>query len=219
MIISGAVPFVAALAFFASSPAPPPTTVAAVPTTAAAVPVTTLPTQPTTTTGATTTVPSGPTTTIPIPDGYVPLIDDSHTIVLAVPESWTDVNTTAFVPEEGTAAEGQPSIVASTDIQAFYTSFNVPGVSYFAVPYAEDPLTIVASYGLTSGCQTIEVKEYDDPVFVGVVQVGTDCGPQHMTWNMVVANPADHAFTAVMQVQTADPTELEVVLRTFNIAP
>jgi hypothetical protein len=206
----------AALAFAATAgttttapPAPPPTTVS----------VTTLPTQPTTT-GVTTTVPSGPTTTIPIPAGYTPLVDDSHTIVLAVPDAWQDVNTTAFIPEEGTAAEGQPSIVASPDIQQFYTSFGVPGVSYFAVPYVEDPLGLIMTYGLTAGCTSIEVKEYDDPVFVGYVQVGTDCGPLHMTWNMVTANPVgSQAFTAILQVQTADPAELETVLRTFNVAP
>lgn len=184
-------------------------------------PVTTLPTQPTTTTGVTTTVPSGPTTTIPIPAGYTPLVDDSHTIVLAVPDTWQDVNTMAFLPEEGTVPEGQPSIVASPDIQKFYTSFDVPGASFFAVPYVADPLTLISTYGLTAGCLTIEVKEYDDPYFVGFNQVGTDCGPQHMTWNMVVVNPidpTDHSHTFILQVQTADPSELEVVLRTFNVA-
>lgn len=207
------VPFIAlglvALAPFVASSesAPPPTTVAAaVPTTVAA---------------ATTTVPSGPTTTIPIPAGYVPLVDDSHTIVIAVPAAWVDVNTSAYFPaDEGSVPSvGQPSIAASPNIQSFYTSFDVPGVSYFAVPFVADPLSLLGAYGLTAGCKVLEVKEYDDPYFLGYVQVGTDCGPNHMTWNMVVANPVgSQAFTAVMQVQTADPTELETVLRTFNIA-
>ena len=183
-------------------------------------PVTTLPTAPTTTsTTTTTTMPTGPTTTIPIPAGYTPLVDDSHTIVIAVPGAWQEVNTTAFIPEEGTAAEGHPSIVASPDIEKFYTSFDVPGVSYFAVPFVADPITYIQDYGLTGGCTNIAFKEYDDPVFVGYVQIGTDCGPQHMTWNMVVANPIGSSdFTVILQVQTADPAELETVLRTFNRA-
>jgi hypothetical protein len=206
------------VAVLASAPAPttapPPTVPAAVTsTTAAGATNTTLPTQPTTT------VPTGPTTTIPIPPGYTPLIDDSHTIVIAVPDIWTDRNTAPFIPEEGTVDEGRPSIVASPNIEMFYTTFDMAGVAFFTVPYAEDPLTYVGPYGLTAGCATIEVKEYDDPVFVGVVQVGTDCGPQHMVWNMVVASPADHAFTAILQVQTANATDLETVLRTFNVAP
>lgn len=192
-------------------PPAPPTTVS----------VTTLPTQPTTTIGVTTTVPSGPTTTIPIPAGYTPLVDDTGVIVLAVPDTWQDVNLTpAMLDNEGTAvpSEGHPSIVASPDIQKFYTSFDVPGVSYFTVAYVEDPLTLLSQYGLTGGCTTMEVKEYDDPVFVGVIQIGTDCGPQHMTWNMVVASPADHSFTAVLQAQSADPDELKTLLLTFNVA-
>ena len=126
MIIQGllALTGVAALASApAPTTAPPPTVPAAVTSTTAAGAASP------TTTGATTTVPSGPTTTIPIPAGYTPLIDDSHTIVVAVPGAWQDVNTTAFLPEEGTATEGRPSIVASPDIQKFYVSFDVPGVS------------------------------------------------------------------------------------------
>lgn len=214
MIIPGLLALgMAALASFPVS-APPPS-----PTTA---PVTTLPTQPTTTVGVTTTVPSGPTTTIPIPEGYTPLIDDSHTIVIAVPGAWQDVSTAPLISEEGTvpADGGQPSIVASPDIQKFYTSFDVPGVSFFAVPYEADPLGLIGAYGLTAGCATIEVKEYDDPYFDGYVQIGTDCGSLHMTWNMVAANPVgSQAFTVIVQVQTTDPAELEVVLRTFNTAP
>jgi hypothetical protein len=195
----------------ATSPAPPDTTV----------PVTTLPTQPTTTTSTTTTttttMPTGPTTTIPIPDGYTALIDDTHLIVIAVPDAWTDINTTQFIPAEGTEADARPSIVASPDIEKFMTTFDVPGVSYFAIPFVLNPLDVVGQYGLTAGCTTIEVKEYDDPAFAGYVQVGTDCGPQHMTWNMVVANPiGKNDFSVVMEVQTADPTELETILRTFN---
>ena len=110
------------------------------------------------------------------------------------------------------------SIVAAPNIQSFYTSFDVEGVSFFTVPFAPDPLEVMHTYGLTGGCTTMEVKEYDDPIFVGVIEVGTDCGPKHMTWNMVVASPADASFTAVMQAQSADPAVLETLLRTFNTA-
>ena len=54
-------------------------------------------------------------------------------------------------------------------------------------------------------------QAYDDPVFVGVVQIGTNCGPNAMTWNMVVASPADESFTGVVQVKTADADELRTI--------
>ena len=53
-------------------------------------------------------------------------------------------------------------------------------------------------------------------MFVGVVQIGTNCGPNAMTWNMVVASPADESFTAVLQVKTANEDELLTIRRTFN---
>ena len=48
------------------------------------------------------------------------------------------------------------------------------------------------------------------------MQIGTNCGPNAMTWNMVVANPADESFTAVLQVKTANAEELRSILLTFN---
>ena len=137
--------------------------------------------------------------------------------MVAVPDTWTDVDTTPVVTE---TQEQRPYIAAAPDLASFLTSFDTPGVTYTSLPFAPDPLDVVSQYGLPSGCETLEVKTYDDPVFAGVVQVGTDCGPQHMTWNMVVAAPADHAFTALVQVQTLPDDEArDVVLRTFNIAP
>jgi hypothetical protein len=183
----------------ASSSVPPPTTTSA-PTTAPA--------------GTTTTVPAEPTTTgVPIPSGFAPLVDDTGLLLVAVPDAWGDIDTVPAQNEDGTA---RPYIAASPDLQKFFTTFDEPGLLYLALPYAEDPTALLGQYGLTSGCASMDVREYDDPVFVGVVQVGTGCGPNNMQWNMIVASPADHSFTAVLQVQTADQNELDIVRLTFN---
>ncbi len=87
---------------------------------------------------------------------------------------------------------------------------------YAAFPPTPDPVPLLEAYGARGGCDTLEVKSYEDPVFTGVVQVGTNCGPDGMTWNMVVADHMDQTYTAVVQVQTADPEELQIVLLTFN---
>jgi hypothetical protein len=152
----------------------------------------------------------------PIPEGYTVLVDDTGLIAVAVPETWTEVDTAPAANDDGTP---RPSIAASPNIQSFLTTFDTPGVWYAAFPFAPDPLVLIDSNGLNRGCETIEVKEYSDPVFVGVVQVGTNCGPQAMTWNMVVASPPNDAFTAVVQVQTTSAEELETVRLTFNVTP
>ncbi len=174
-------------------------------------PTTTIPssTTPTTTAAAN----AAPSTTAPIPPGYVPLVDDTESIVIAVPEAWTDVDT---APKNDADGIPRPYIAASPNLASFLGSFDTPGVLYVASPFAADPLTLVEEFGLQEGCETFEVKTYDDPVFVGAVQIGTNCGPNAMTWNMVVANPADESFTAVVQVKTADPDELRTIMLTFN---
>lgn len=152
----------------------------------------------------------------PIPEGYVPVIDATGALVVAVPATWTDVDPQPAV-RDGVA---QPYIAASPDLTSFLTSFDVPGAMYSAFPFTADPLVLLESHGLRAGCATFEVKTYDDPIFVGAVQVGTDCGPNHLTWNMVVASPADRSFTAVVQVQApAGDEAIEIVRRTFNVVP
>jgi len=161
-------------------------------------------------------VPVPPSEPIPIPDGYVPLVDSTGLLVVAVPDTWTDVDLLPAV-RDGIA---QPYLAASPDLTAFFSSFDVPGAMYAAFPFEDDPLELVRAYGLDGGCAALEVKTYDDPVFTGVVQVGTDCGASHMNWNMVVASPADGSFTAVVQVQALpDDGAARVVLLTFNVAP
>jgi hypothetical protein len=171
---------------------------------------------PSTAAAASTSSTTAPLSTQPIPDGYVPLIDDTGSIVVAVPEAWTDITTAPTENEDGSQ---RPYLAASPDLDSFRATFDNPGVVYSAFPFTADPLTLIDEYGLRRGCETLEVKTYEDPVFVGVVQVGTNCGPNGMTWNMVVANPADESFTALLQVQTASDDELRTVLLTFNYPP
>lgn len=154
--------------------------------------------------------------TLPIPDDYAPLIDDTGTIVIAVPETWTEINTVPAVNDDQTE---RPFISASPDFESFQATFDTPGVIYTALPLTDDLLAVVDTYGLTSGCETIEVREYDDPDFLGYIQIGLECGSQLMTWNMVVANPIDPgaaSYTVVVQVQSTDDTERQTILRTFN---
>ena len=182
----------------------------------AAAPPTTEPptTTPSDTAPMTTAPPStAPASSAPIPEGYVPLVDDTNSIVIAVPAAWSDVDTAPKADAEGTPL---PYIAASPDLESSSDSFDTPGVVYVGFPFTADPLTLLEEFGLREGCETFEVKTYDDPVFVGVVQIGTNCGPNAMTWNMVVASPADESFTAVVQVKTANADELRTILLTFN---
>ena len=159
---------------------------------------------------------SAPPSPDPIPAGFTQLFDDTGTIVVAVPNTWSDIETAPSVNEDGSP---RPSIVASPDITSFLETFDTPGVIYAAFPFEVDPMTLVGLYGIVGGCQTLEVTTYVDAVFNGVVQVGSNCGASGMTWTMVVASPADQSFTALLQLLTApDDLAMTTALSTFNSA-
>jgi hypothetical protein len=146
------------------------------------------------------------------------LTDDTNRISIMVPPTWTDIQT-GSVDVGGTPA---PHISASPNVQSFIDTFDTPGVRYVAFPYAADPNTLVAQYGLQTGCASIMTQPYDAIGFVGVVQVGTGCGPGgQATWNMVAASLPDQSCTAVVQIQTAsaaDQLDVDAVLSTFGTA-
>jgi hypothetical protein len=150
----------------------------------------------------------------PIPEGYTVLIDDTGLIAAAVPNAWTQVATAPVPNEDGTP---RAYIAAAPDLVSFLGTFEDPGMQYTAFPFAPDPLVLLEQYGLRSGCESLEVRTYEDPVFTGAIQIGTGCGSQAMTWRMVAANPENEAFTAVVQIQTTDEEEADNILLTFNI--
>ena len=153
-----------------------------------------------------------------LPPGYVVLEDDTELLTVAVPDTWTDVDTVPATNADGTA---RPWISASPDFEQFRTSFDVPGVVYQALPFASDPASLIADFALPDGaCTDLEDLPYDDGVFTGAMQVGTSCGAAGTaSWVVIVANPADAAFTAVVQAQSATSEDEEAVLTivdTFN---
>ena len=170
---------------------------------------------------ASTTPPGGSSPDSAVPEGYVRLVDDTNFITVVVPEIWTVVDTAPIVSPEGALT---PWILASTvELEEFDTTFT-SGVKVQAYPYIADAETVAGGNGIDAGCESIEVQPYTDPVFTGFVQVGTNCGEDGGSWNMVVASPEDKSVTVVVQVQIAnqDPANQEAfqrVLDTFTYNP
>ena len=151
----------------------------------------------------------------PLPSGYVEVVDETGQITVAVPETWTDIDTSQATNNDGTPA---PRIAASTDLVSYTETFDTSGVVFVALAYEADPQVVIDANGLVEGCETIEIQPYSDPVFTGLAQVGTNCGDNGAIWNMVVASPADQSLTAVVQVLVtpADAEAMDIVLRTFD---
>ena len=153
-----------------------------------------------------------------LPDGYVRLVDDTASLTVVVPDTWTVVDTAPSANDDGSP---QPWIYASAAERTEFNETFASGVLYIAAPYEADPETFLADSGLSGGCESIEVQPYSDPIFTGFVQVGTNCGPDGGSWNMIAASPEDESFTAVVQLQIATPDEqadFDAVLASFTYA-
>jgi hypothetical protein len=152
-----------------------------------------------------------------IPAGYVRLVDDTGFLTVIVPETWDQVET---APVEGSDASPPWILASSVDLDEFNATFT-SGVLYYGAPYESDPEAVIEGGGLSAGCETIEVEPYEDPIFTGFVQVGTNCGEDGGTWNMIAASPADQSFTAIVQLQISSDDEQEafdIVLASFTYA-
>jgi hypothetical protein len=143
-----------------------------------------------------------------IPADFVTLADDTGTITVGVPSSWADVET---VP----TPDG-PTIVASTDIDAFLASFDVAGIVYSAWPFTE--ATEMQSEGVsvvTGGrreCTDEQVLAYDDGVFVGTERAFTGCGSTGVgEYHVIAAKAPDQSFNAVLRIKIAGPEQLPIL--------
>lgn len=170
---------------------------------------------------ASTAPPSTPGAEAPeaLPEGYVRLVDDTAMLTVVVPETWTVVDTAPVIGTDGSA--GAQIFAATVDGDEFDDTF-ASGMRYFTTTFTPDPEAYFTDGGgLTGGCESIEVQPYEDPIFQGVVQVGTGCGEGGGTWNMILASPEDQSFTAVVQLQIETPDEqlaFDAVLASFTYA-
>ena len=177
--------------------------------------------------GTTTTsmAPGGqPTTTsgsdeFALPAGFSYLIDATNRITVAVPDTWSDRRTT---PSDVDGAL-VPAIGAATDLEVWDNSYDAPGVLYAAFPFTADPQPLFDRFDATDGCTATDVVPYADGVFTGSWSQSTGCGTTGQSaWHVIVASPADQAFTATVAVLLTGPQDqqaLDVVLETFNVTP
>jgi serine protease Do len=163
------------------------------------------------------TTPTVPGATTTLPPGFVRVTDDSGAISVAIPSTWTDVQTAGLLLDDGTTT---PQLIASTDVAAYEATFDVPGISIVvAAPFA-DPNTTLTNVGLTGGC-TFTTEPYSDAMFTGVAQVGTACGAGTASWKMIVANTLDGATGVVISLQTASPADqlaIDTALQTLVLS-
>jgi hypothetical protein len=158
-----------------------------------------------------------------IPAGWTRLVDDTQTLQIDVPSTWTATNLAPWYADDGRA---QPAISATTDESLFFgpegtaDTFTVPGVQLQALPYDSDTTARLATSSFHDACVAAPLQTYDDGVFVGHIQSFDACGGTATRNVVVVASPAHGAFTAILDIQLTgqpdDATTLNGLLLSFN---
>ena len=131
-----------------------------------------------------------------VPADFVTLTDDTGTITVDVPSSWTDVDTAP--------AGEDPWISAAPDFLGFVSTFGVPGVIFQAVSYTADTATVARDngYAIHAAAPTRRCSRTTTVVFAGSHLIDTGCGESGTTeYHVIAANPDNQAFTAVLDIQ------------------
>jgi hypothetical protein len=149
---------------------------------------------------------------------FVPLTDASGRLTVEVPSDWTD---------QSLALEGADfaNIQASTDLEAFRTAFDVPGMSFSLLPTPPEGgfdavLDFLAgSANLPNACVSAGKDDYTDGVFTGRFEVWQECGGVGTQLVLIVASQADGQTIEInVQVPPGEPVEIvQHIAETFFI--
>jgi len=154
----------------------------------------------------------------PIPTDFVQLVDDTGVLSIAVPPTWTDIDTAPGTNDDTTL---MPWISASTDYGAYVGTFDVPGAVFIGVTYTTDLQSWIDRLGQAEACGSSSSDAYDDGAFQGVATTFEQCGTSgQATFMVVAANVGDDTTRSyVLQLQAptaADVAFIEPVLASFN---
>ncbi len=147
---------------------------------------------------------------------YTTITDDSGTISVEVPVAWTDV--------DGRPGLFGPDVIASTDVQAWVQTYDVPGIEVQATGIETGQNTrqilTAVSRGQASQCTSLGRQPYRDPIYRGTSEVFQDCAGTDTDFVWLAFEPDDGSYHGIVGVQItteADIEALERALATFVV--
>lgn len=141
--------------------------------------------------------------------------DDSGTLSIEVPGEWVDVFGSEWVVD---GREVGPSVTAAPDVDAWYSSWDTPGV-FVGVSTTDFSPQIGDFSGI---CTTGKVDGRSIGTLSGTVQTWSQCGGESNDFYVFVGGPADASYTVLVQLVSLNGTGLETlerVLETFSYHP
>lgn len=151
---------------------------------------------------------------------FVDITDDSGSVTVRVPNTWSQVDGAGFTDGGMTFY----SLTASPDLQSYGQGWSTPGVQVAASKDAvgTDPAAIIANYkaGVAKDCTIANEGPYDDGYYVGQFVYFTACGGTNTDFALLATHDVAGTHLMVVSVQMVSDqdkdTVLTNILNTFN---
>lgn len=157
---------------------------------------------------------------------FTSISDDTGQLTVEAPAEWSDVDGRVATLGNLTL----PDLRASTDMEAYNSSYSVPGFEFRATSDSTtgDPGAVLDEYAVRTSedCDRLDRQGYTDPLYTGVSQVFTNCGGDpaaSFVWTVVEPiDTSDGDYIAVVGVQILSDADIEAlghILDTFVVTP
>ena len=152
---------------------------------------------------------------------YVEIVDDTGELTMEVPQSWTEVDGSPLLDDDGSFLSA--SIQASSNLDGFWSTYATPGVVFYAMDTLGQGADVEDLLNELSGsyeCDYDGRYDYSDEVYIGVYDLHYNCGEIGSVIIELAAVP-DHqeyfTFLLIQAVSDADLDALDHVLATFFV--
>ncbi len=153
---------------------------------------------------------------------YTTVTDDTGALSVEIPAEWSDVDGAPYQGQDGTQ---RTDVRAASDLQAFQTGWDTPGMIFTASSQLAQSSSVVAVLDelvddLSGQCTYEGRQPYEDPAYTGQYDTYTACGGVGATYVVVGAVPADRSFVIRVQVQANSDRDFEAldrILRSFVV--
>lgn len=147
-------------------------------------------------------------------DGDVQTVtDDSQSLQIQIPSSWTDIDGAPFKDPTG---QEWASIVGTPNADGFHGGWDTPGTQVVMLPTsnlkdAQPVLDLYTKLVKSGGCEAAGGDEYSDAAHTGVYELFSNCGPEGAGYIIVTLQATDSSYVAVVGVQANSEDDLAVV--------
>jgi serine protease Do len=113
-----------------------------------------------------------------------------------------------------------PDVIASTDVQSWIQTYEVPGLEFQATGIetnqSTDEILDAVTRGQRQQCTSLQRQTYADPVYTGVSEVFEDCAGTETDFVWLAFEPADQSYHGILGVQIVSEADIEALERALD---